>query len=156
MAYWPCPFKKTQWRFPSSLIDPLIWYWKRLDVYDEPETLEGVHGRGVTWLELAMDFEISTRIPLSRKSSDNATEHMRERAGLMSDISKALLRGLSTPLKNHIIHCRSIQAFRSSERAGLRFRPALLEPEAVGFELGIQALLHPILFLLYSSPIPRY
>ncbi len=104
---WPlglARFRKPQWKFPSSLIDPFIWYWERLKFYDEPETLEGVHGRGVTWLELAMDFEISTRIPLSRTSPDNATEHMRERAGLMSDISKALLRGLSTPLKNHIIH----------------------------------------------------
>ena len=79
----------------------------------------------------------------SRKSPDNATEHMRERAGLMSDLSKALLRGLLTPLKHQIIHCRSIQAFRSSERAGLRYRPALLQPEAVGYELGIQVMLHP-------------
>ena len=145
---WPlglARFKKPQWRFPISLIDPLIWYWKRLQFYDEPETLEGVHGRGVTWLELAMDFEISTRIPLSRKSPDNATEHMRDRAGLMSDISKALLRGLLTPLKHQIFHCRSIQAFRSAVRAGLRYRPALLEPEAVGYELGIQVMLHPSL-----------
>ena len=143
---WPlglARFKKPQWMFPISLIDPLIWYWKRLEFYDEPETLEGVHGRGVTWLELAMDFEITTRIPLSRNGPDNATEHMRERAGLMSDISKALLRGLSNPLKHQIAHCRSIQAFRSAVRAGLRFRPALLEPEAVGYELGIQVMLHP-------------
>ena len=127
------------------MIDPLIWYWKKLEFYDEPETLAGVHGRGVTWLELAMDFEIATRIPLSRKNPDNATEHMRERAGLMSDASKALLRGLSTPLKNLTVHCRSIQAFRSTDRAGLRHRPALLEPEAVGYELGIQVMLHPSL-----------
>ncbi len=93
---WPLSlarFKKPQWRFPISLIDPLIWYWKKLTFYDEPETLEGVHGRGVTWLELAMDFEITT------EKTDNATEHMHGRAGLMSDISKALLRGLLTPFK---------------------------------------------------------
>ncbi len=67
---WPlglARFRKPQWRLPIALIDPLIWYWKILEFYDEPATLEGVHGRGVTWLELAMDFEISARIPLSRK-----------------------------------------------------------------------------------------
>ena len=107
---WPlvlARFRKPQWRFPISLIDPLIWYWKRLGFYENPESLEGVHGRGVSWLELAMDFEIATRIPLSRNGPDNATEHMRERAGLMSDVSKALLRGLSTPLK-HQNHTLSI------------------------------------------------
>ena len=92
-----------------------------------------------------MDFEIATRIPLSRRGPENATEHMRERAGLMSDASKALLRGLGVPLKHQIIHCRSIQAFRSSERAGLKLRPALVQPEAVGFELGLQVMLHPSL-----------
>ena len=35
------------------------------------------------------------------------------------------------------------KAFRSSERAGLRYRPSLLQPEAVGYELGIQVMLHP-------------
>ena len=98
-----------------------------------------------SWLVLAMDFEIATRIPPSRKGPDNATEHMRERAGLMSDASKALLRGLSTPLKHQIAHCSSILAFRSYGRAGLRHRPALLQPEAVGYELGIQVMLHPSL-----------
>ncbi len=29
-------FRKPQWKFPTSLIDPLIWYWTRLDFYNEP------------------------------------------------------------------------------------------------------------------------
>ena len=40
---WPlglARFKKAQWRFPISLIDPLIWYWKRFKFYDELETLK--------------------------------------------------------------------------------------------------------------------
>ncbi len=92
-------FRKPQWKFPISLIDPLIWYWQKLGIYEDPETFEEVHGRGVTWLELAMDFELSTRIPPFPEGLGNATGHMRERAGLMSDASKALLRGLLTPIK---------------------------------------------------------
>ena len=120
-------------------------YWSKLLFYTEPESLWGVHAKGVSWLELATDFEISTRIPLSRRGPYQANEHMRDRAALMSDISKALLRGLGIPLKHQIIHSRSIQAFRSSERAGLRYRPALLQPESVGFESGMQVMLHPSL-----------
>ena len=68
---------------------------------------------------------------------------MRERASLMADASKALLRGLGVKLKLHVKHCTSIQAFRSSSRAGLRLRPALLRAESVGLELGLQAMMHP-------------
>ena len=90
-----------------------------------------------------MDFEISTGIPLSRRGLDNSIDTMRERAGLMSDASKALLRGYGVKLKHQLIHCRSIQAFRSTARAGLRHRPALLQPGAVGLELGLQVMMHP-------------
>ncbi len=123
-----------------------MWYWTKLRFCDEPEALTSRHASGASWLELAMDFEIATRIPLTRGGPDNATEQMRERALLMSNVSKALLRGLSSPLRNcHAIHCRSIQAFRSKPRAGLMYRPALLFPEAVGYELGMQVMLHPAL-----------
>ncbi len=129
-----------------SLTDPLIWYWTTLCFYDEPEALTGKHASGASWLELAMDFERATRIPLTRGGPDNATEQMRERAALMPNVSKALLRGFGFPTRNcHTIHCRSIQAFRSKPRAGLRYRPALLCPDAVGYELGMQAMLHPVL-----------
>ena len=113
--------------------------------YEHPESLEGVHGREVSWLELAMDFEIATRIPPSRKGPDNASEHMREKARLMSDASKALLRGLLTPYLKAPNHPQSIDTSfqKLRERAGLRYRPSLLQPEAVGYELGIQVMLHP-------------
>ncbi len=79
------------------------------------------------------------------KGPDNASDHMRERARLMFDASEALWRGLGVKLKHLTVHCRSTQAFCSSERAGLKFRPALLQPEAVCFELSLQAMLHPLL-----------
>ena len=65
---WPrnaARFRKPQRQFPASLIDPLISYWTQLRFYDEPEALTGKHANGATWLELAMDFEIATGIPLS-------------------------------------------------------------------------------------------
>ena len=127
----------------SYFIDPLIWYWTHLRFYNEPNDLQSIHSRGASWYEFAMDFEITTRIPLSRRGPDNAIETMRERAGLMSDASKALLRGFGVKLKHQIIHCRSIQAFWSIARAGLRHRPALLQPEAAGLELGLQVMMHP-------------
>ncbi len=80
---WPknlARFRKPQWQFPVSLIDPLIWYWTKLCFDNEPKALAGRHASGASWLELATDFEISTRIPLSRGGLDNATEQMRERA----------------------------------------------------------------------------
>ncbi len=145
-----CDFS-AQWIFPTSLIDPLIWHWTHLRFYDEPNELQGAHARGASWYQLAMDFEISTRIPLSRRGPDNAPETIMERAGLMSDASKALLRGFGVKLRHQIIHCRSIQAFRSTARAGLRHRPALLRSEAVGPELGLQVMMHPSLMEIEST-----
>ncbi len=64
----------------------------------------------------------------------------------MADATKALLRGLNIKLKHQTKHARSIQTFGTGERrAGLRFRPTLLQPEAVGNELGLQVMLHPLL-----------
>ena len=143
MAYFQCVFSQTAMDFPVSFIDPLIWYWTHLNIYSDPAAAPPPLHRGVTWIELAADFEICTRIPLSKRGPDSATETMRERASLMADASKALLRGFGVQLKLHIKRCTSIQAFRSSSRAGLRLRPALLQPEAVGLELGLQAMMHP-------------
>ena len=143
---WPIAnacFRKPQWKFPVSFIDPLIWYWTHLDFYSDPATVPAPLHRGVTWIELAADFEICTRVPLSKRGPDNAIETMRERASLMADASKALLRGFGVQLKLHIKRCTSLQAFRSTSRAGLRLRPALLRPEAVGLELGLQTMMHP-------------
>ncbi len=98
---------------------------------------------GLTWIEFVADFEICTRVPLSRRGPDSAHETMRERASLMADASKSLLRGLGVKLQFHVKHCTSIQAFRSSSRSGLRVRPALLRAESVGLELGLQAMMHP-------------
>ena len=152
---WPMDnacFRKPQWQFPLSLIDPLIWYWTKLRFYDEPTALVGKYAVGVSWLELAMDFEIATRIPLSYGGPDNATELMRQRAVLMAYSSKSLLRGLGSPLTScHREDGRSIVAFRSSPRAGVRNRPALLCPEAVGYELGMQVMLHPALMGVWST-----
>ena len=99
--------------------------------------------RAVTLIELAADFEICTRVPLSKRGPDSAFDTMRERASLMADASKSLLRGLGVKLKFHVKHCTSIQAFRSASRSGLRVRPALLRAESVGLELGLQAMMHP-------------
>ena len=91
-------------------------------------------------------------VPLSYGSPDNATETMRQRAVLMSNSSKSLLRGLGVTLRNHHrAQCRSIQAFRSNQRAGVRHRPALLCPESVGYELGMQVMLHPALMGSWST-----
>jgi hypothetical protein len=99
-----------------------------------------------------MDFEIATRTPLSYGGPDNASEQMRQRAVLMAYSSKSLLRGLGSPLTScHREDGRSIMAFRSSPRAGIRNRPALLCPEAVGYELGLQVMLHPALMGLYTT-----
>jgi hypothetical protein len=80
---WPIAnacFRKPQWKFPTSLIDPLIWYWTRLKFYNEPAEVPPPLHRGVTWIEIATDFEICTRVPLSRRGPDSAIETMRERA----------------------------------------------------------------------------
>ena len=146
---WPlglARFRTPQWKYPIAILEPLIWYWTRILFHPEPELLEGNHGKGVSWIELAVDFEIATRVPLSARGPDNANETIRMRADLMADATKALIRGLGLKLKHQTTHTRSIQAFGTGERrAGLRYRPALLQPEAVGLELGLQVMLHPIL-----------
>ena len=40
-------FRKPQWRLPTSLIDPLIWYWTHLRFYNEPNDLQGILARSV-------------------------------------------------------------------------------------------------------------
>ncbi len=56
--------------------------------------MEGPHGKGVSWLELAVDFEIATRVPLSARGPDNVNETIRMRVGIMADATKSLIRGL--------------------------------------------------------------
>ncbi len=127
-------FPQTAVEISSIFYRPRDWYSTQLKFYDEPAEVPPPFNRGVTWIELAADFEICTRIPFSRRGPDNAIETMRERASLSADASKALLRGLGVPQQHfkHIKRCTSIQAFRSSSRAGLLHRPPLLRPEAVG------------------------
>ena len=62
---------------------------KVLQVYTEEEP------HGLSWPRIS---KLRHVVPSLEKSPDDATEHMRERAGLMSDISKALLtRSLDPP-----------------------------------------------------------
>ena len=61
----------------------------------------------------------------------------------MADASKALLRGYDVKLMQQLKHCSSVWAFRSTARAGLRHRPALLRAEAVALELRLQSMMHP-------------
>ena len=119
---------KRQWPYPMAWLQPLQWYWKALR-WGQPLD----DHRGITWIELVIDFEQSTRVQIRREDSPAALA-LDQRAHLFGRASRTLARILKVALWPGAMdgHCHSMLALGAPRAAGLRRRPALLQGAAVG------------------------
>ena len=64
---------KKDWgggKAPYSMAEPVLWYWSRLEKVDP--TQQGQSG-GTTWMELTIDFQITTGIRIVEYTSSTLT-----------------------------------------------------------------------------------
>ena len=130
-----------------SWIEPLKWYIQQLSFATE-QTIESA--KGITWIELMLDFEMSTRVHLVGKraqrgaanafSGDKAT--VTQRAKSFAHASRRLMTICgSTPFKTSESQ-GTLAPFGARFLAGIPQRPYLINPKRVFLELANQALLY--------------
>ena len=73
------PFSRAlRFCFGELLYDAMKWYLSRLTWPDVPDNVT----HGITWLEMAMDFELSTSLLLPAAAKRYQTMHRHERQAL--------------------------------------------------------------------------
>lgn len=141
---------RTRWRYPKAWIPPLKWYWSNVTFLrkDNDESK-----KGISWIEMAMDFEISTRVMLTgsnvtrakAKNKQGASESKGEdtvtqRAYNFAAASRRVLQICGEKALPQATSILTLLPFGWRPVAGLPSRPILLNPEAVFEELAIQSL----------------
>ena len=136
----------NKWKnYAQEILIPLFWYWSNL-AFPGCESSLGRHpvgakfSDGITWHELAIDFEMATRVRLVRPAVGPLTP-LAVRADIFSRASRSLFRILGLP---SLPHCRSrsLRGFGSSWLGGLPSRPVLFHSIDVFVELSHQAMNH--------------
>ena len=142
--------KGKEWKFPYSWIAPLHWYISCLDFPTQPQ--EG--DPGVSWIELATDFEIATRVQLlgngvrmKPKMQRPEQTSIMQRAYNFMYATKRLLQICGVHNAPGIIvrgdhRVSTLCPYGGCRAAGLKIRPSLLDKNAVFLEIANQALLN--------------
>ena len=120
-------------------VGPQILYLQQIGFPVDIPTDER-RARGVTWIELAADFEISTWVLLSPAGPDAPRLDMRIRANYIADVSRNL-RSYGARLLPKCNRCKALQGFGVIMRASLALRPRLPRCKQVGIEVGLPEML---------------
>ena len=137
---------RTRWRYPKTWLAPLKWYWETVSF---PCNLDAVARRGVTWVELVTDFEISTRVMLNGKRTERGRANfaydecsVAHRAKTFAHAARRIISICGgRPLPSTC--CIGILApYGARWLSGIPIRVNLINPEAVFLELADQALEH--------------
>jgi ribonuclease HI len=150
----PVPHKlcegKTRWKYPSSWLLPLKWYWENLEF---PRHHDHLAEQGVTWIELMLDFEMATRVMLTgakvtRRGKEREKgpqigkgyDTVAQRSYNFVSASRrvmAICGGDALPQSTSIC---TLFAYRGQSRAGHPIRPKLMFPSEVFRELATQSM----------------
>ena len=128
---------------------PLEWYWKNIATINcsSEET-----GKGITWIEMTLDFEIATRVMLTgsrttRKGKELTTNNegkgpdtVRQRAFNFARASRSLVGGIGKGELKVANTIPTLTPFGGRPMTGLTKRMAILQPLAVFKEIGTQAV----------------
>lgn len=128
---------------------PLEWYWKNVStIGDSTEETD----KGVTWIEMVLDFEISTRVMLTgsritRKGKEltiniegKGPDTVRQRAFNFARASRSLVEGIGKGELKVANTVPTLTPFGGRPMTGPIKRLALLQPLAVFKEMGTQAV----------------
>jgi hypothetical protein len=138
----------NRWRYPTHWIPPLKWYWGQIEEYIVSNP---VSESGVSWIELAMDFEIATRTMLTGKSTTKkgtkyevkdgkGQETVSQRAYNFAAASRRILKICNNEKLPSGQTVSTLVAYGGRPIAGLQRRVKLLNPRAVFKELATQAV----------------
>ena len=142
-------YGKTRWRFPKAWIEPLHWY---LANQRHPQEQTPAALRGATWTELALDFEMATRVMLdATRTSKHCNVFKFDRATCVkqraANFRNAALRlmsicggGKPQLAKNVRTLCPFSPHLKPAE--GVKIRPNLMCNDEVFLELANQALVN--------------
>ncbi len=134
---------------PKWLI-PLHWYWTKLALAGSAADLAAVPAgsvvtSGVSWIELVLDFEMSTRVLMTHhdpsKASKRDATSVKERARYFAGASRLLFK-LCSDSRVPNIRVSSLLPFGSAPISGIPTRVVLLNPRHIFAELAHQALMH--------------
>ena len=79
----PSKLGANEWKYNAALYPALLWYWRSQE-WDE-------RGRGeVSWAELAIDFQATTPMELSRGEKDWKEETLAARAQIMAAATRRM------------------------------------------------------------------
>jgi ribonuclease HI len=139
----------TRWNYPSDWVVPLKWYWEGLEFVKREDDTSKL---GVTWIELAIDFELATRVMLNggnwkmkvqqqRRCQDGKGDTtVTQRAFNFAAASRRLFAICGAGSLPRTASIGTLQPFGARSLAGLPARPKLLQPLEVAKELAIQAI----------------
>ena len=132
---------KVRWIYPPAWLTPMHWYWSQLAFTAEPES--AYNNRGITWIELVIDFELATHTFIQRQRSDkdSSPDSVRTRAQNFNSASRHLLAMAGNP-KLPRAQVGTLVPFGARWMWGLPSRPALMAPDQVFIELAHQAMVH--------------
>ena len=129
-------------------LPPLRWYWSQVGDYviDDP-----VLNKGISWIELAVDFEIATRKMLHGKNLTKSKSHAATQSGKGSTTMIQRAKNFAAASRRVLAICNgeklpvemsvpTLLPFGGRPISGLPKRMKLLNPRAVFRELATQAL----------------
>jgi hypothetical protein len=108
--------KPKEWHFPACWAAPMTWYWKNL--------VWSCDTRGVTWIELCLDFSAATGVRFCRKEEGSPSLAVTARRFLEASQALALSNG-TTLWPGELGMATSLVAFGFPRVHGLLVRPHL-------------------------------
>ena len=125
-----------RWNMPMKMYEPIQWYFSNL------RWPENDNNTGVTWLELARDFELATACEVDKGLGPLTTQ---QKAALFSAAvrSAAKISGGKwwRGRLQHPVPC--LAPLGSRKLSGLSARPVLFNPRAVALSLAGECMRHP-------------
>jgi hypothetical protein len=105
-----------EWHFPTCWAAPMMWYWKNL--------IWSCDTRGVTWIELCLDFSASTGVRFRNEEEGSLSLAVTARRFLEASQAMALCNG-TTLWPGELGMATSLVAFGFPRVHGLLVRPHL-------------------------------
>ena len=137
--------RARRWVYPFSWMAPLHWYLSKLQWPSQ----ENPNDPGITWIELVLDFEISTRVQLlgtgarTRPAMRNPRDtDIAQRANNFAHAAKRMYELCGGGCMHSRAQVSTLTPFNGGRWHGMPQRPKLLDEESVFLEISNQALLN--------------
>lgn len=138
--------KKMRWRLPLEWLPDLYWFyqhalrWQQLS--DVPVEAHNVLAKGISWAELALAFEMTTRVMLREGGINSPPNTVKDRARKISIATTALGRVLNVHILpsnvQRAVRTHSLEAFGTHKQFGIWLRPLVRDEDHLAYESFMQ------------------